>query len=151
VIYFHLQREKLDKIGRMTVARILIVDDERTIADTLSTIFRKVGYEAFTAYNGLLGLDAARNLVPNIVLSDVLMPGLDGVTMAMEIRSTLPDVQILLFSGQAATVELLHDAEEKGFHFEIMQKPIHPDEIIRKVASALARIDKLHNNPDFHN
>ncbi len=122
----------------MTAARILIVDDERTIADTLSVIFRHAGYETFTAYNGLLGLDAARSLAPNIVLSDVVMPGLDGVAMAIEIRSSLPDVEVLLFSGQATTVELLRDAESKGFHFEIMLKPIHPDEVIRKVASTLA-------------
>ena len=52
----------------MIGARILIVDDERAIADTLSTIFRRQGYEAFTAYDGLLGLDAAMNLRPNLVL-----------------------------------------------------------------------------------
>jgi len=122
----------------MTAARILIVDDERMIADTLSVIFRHAGYETFTAYNGLLGLDAARSLLPNIVLSDVLMPGLDGVAMAMEIRTSLPGVKVLLFSGQATTVELLREAESKGFHFEILLKPVHPDEVIRKVASTLA-------------
>jgi DNA-binding response OmpR family regulator len=119
-------------------ARILIVDDERTIADTLSVIFRCAGYEAFTAYNGQLGLDAALRLMPNLVLSDVVMPVLDGITMAMEIRSSLPDVPVLLFSGQANTAELLQDAEQRGFHFEVLHKPMHPGEIIRKVRLALA-------------
>jgi CheY-like chemotaxis protein len=122
----------------MAAARILIVDDEQMIADTLSVIFRSAGYEAFTAYNGLLGLDAARKLAPNLVLSDVVMPGLDGITMAIEIRTELPDVPVLLFSGQAGMADLLEGAEEKGFHFEILQKPIHPAEIIRKVASTLS-------------
>ena len=62
----------------MTGARILIVDDEQMIADTLSVIFRRLGYEAFTAYNGLLGLDAARDLKPNLVLSDVVCPSWTG-------------------------------------------------------------------------
>jgi DNA-binding response OmpR family regulator len=123
----------------MMGARILIVDDERTIADTLSVIFRRLGYEAFTAYDGLLGLDAARNLKPNLVLSDVVMPGLDGVSMAMEIRSTLPEVLVLLFSGQASTADLLHSAKEKGFDFELLQKPIPPDVIIKKVATMLSK------------
>jgi CheY-like chemotaxis protein len=123
-------------------ARILIVDDERTIADTLSLIFRSAGYEAFTAYNGLIGLDAARTLEPNFVLSDVFMPGLDGVTMAMRILRAQPKVQVLLFSGQADTEDFLRDAEAQGFHFEVLQKPIHPEEILRKVALAL---------PDFQN
>jgi DNA-binding NtrC family response regulator len=124
----------------MMRARILIVDDERMIADTLSVIFRRVGYETFTAYNGLLGLDAARKVAPNLVLSDVVMPELDGIAMAMEIRTTLPEIRVLLFSGQAGTLDLLHDAEQRGFHFELMQKPVHPDEIIRKVAAELAGV-----------
>ena len=122
----------------MIGAKILIVDDERTIADTLSAIFRHLGYEAFTAYNGVLGLEAARRLQPKLVLSDVMMPELDGVSMAIEICSTLPDVAILLFSGQATTADLLHGAEEKGFHFELLQKPIHPDQLVGKVAAMLA-------------
>jgi CheY-like chemotaxis protein len=119
-------------------AKILIVDDEQTIADTLAMIFRSVGYEAYTAYNGLRGLEAARELKPHLVLSDVVMPVLDGVTMAMEIRRTLPEIAVLLFSGQAGTKDLLMHAEQKGMHFEILAKPIPPQEIILKVASALS-------------
>jgi DNA-binding NtrC family response regulator len=119
--------------------RILIVDDERSIADTLSVIFRRAGYEAFTAYNGALGLDAARKLAPKLVLSDVVMPELDGVAMAMQIRESLPEVAVLLFSGQAGVPDLLRAAEEKGFHFELLQKPMHPAEIIRKVEVALSQ------------
>jgi CheY-like chemotaxis protein len=118
-------------------ARILIVDDEQTIADTLAVIFRSVGYEAFTAYNGLLGLEAARKLQPNVVLSDVMMPGLDGVSMAIEIRKTLPEIAVLLFSGQTGTLDLLRNAEQNGMHFELLAKPVHPSVIIGKVASAL--------------
>jgi DNA-binding NtrC family response regulator len=125
-----------------TRARILIVDDEPVIADTLSVIFRGAGYEAFTAYNGLLGLSAARELVPNLVLTDVVMPGLDGVTMAMEICSLLPQVRVLLFSGQAGTSDLLKEAKTKGFDFELLQKPVHPNVIMEKVASALAEPHK---------
>lgn len=132
----------------MIGARILIVDDERAIADTLSTIFRRQGYEAFTAYDGLLGLDAAMNLRPNLVLSDVSMPGLDGVSMAMAIRGMLPEVPVLLFSGQASTVDLLHGAEEKGFHFELLQKPISPDVMIRKVAAMLSSLVDSHTEAD---
>lgn len=123
-------------------AKILIVDDERTIADTLAMIFRSVGYEAFTAYNGLLGLEAAHELQPNLVLSDVMMPVLDGVSMAMEIRRTLPEIAVLLFSGQAATTDLLQQAKQNGMHFELLTKPIPPQEILQKVAAALLNSGK---------
>jgi len=124
----------------MTPARILIVDDERTIADTLSVILRGQGYETFTAYNGLLGLDAAIKLLPDLVLSDVVMPGMDGVSMAMEIKRLQPCVPVLLFSGQAGTRDLLYKAEEKGFHFQLLSKPLPPNEIIRHVAHALSQV-----------
>lgn len=118
--------------------RILIVDDERTIADTLTTIFRAEGYEAFAAYNGLLGLEAALELQPDLVLSDVRMPGMDGVRMAIEIRKALPKVTVLLLSGQASTLDLLEQADGEDFHFELLAKPIAPREILRRVASTLA-------------
>ena len=118
-------------------SRILVVDDERVIADTLSLILRGVGYEAFTAYDGRLGLEAARRLEPDLVLSDVVMPALDGVSMAMEIHDALPKVKLMLISGQAGTADLLHDAEARGIHFELLQKPMHPDELIRRVKMAL--------------
>jgi len=118
-------------------SRILVVDDERVIADTLSLILRGVGYEAFTAYDGMLGLEAARRLEPDLVLSDVVMPAMDGVSMAMEIHDALPEIKLLLISGQAGTSNLLRDAEARGFHFELLQKQMHPDEIIRRVKMAL--------------
>lgn len=120
-----------------TDSRILIVDDERVIADTLSVIFRGAGFETYTAYDGIHGLEAARSLSPKLVLSDVVMPGLDGVSMAIEIRTSLPETAVLLFSGQAGTRDLLHSAEEKGFHFDLLEKPIPPGELIRKVKLAL--------------
>jgi CheY-like chemotaxis protein len=121
----------------MSAARILIVDDERMIADTLSAIFRGAGYETFTAYNGRLGLDAARTLAPELVLSDVAMPEMDGVSMAMQIRKSQPAVRVLLLSGQSGTSDLLRSARENGFEFELLEKPMHPEEIMRKVAHEL--------------
>jgi DNA-binding response OmpR family regulator len=126
--------------------KILIVDDERTIADTMAAIFRSVGYEAFTAYDGLLGLEAARQLEPDVILTDVVMPGMDGVSMAIEIRRTLPGIAVLLFSGQASTVDMLRRAEEAGFHFELMAKPAPPREVIQRVAATLLSF----GNPGDH-
>ncbi len=128
----------------MSAARILIVDDERMIADTLSAIFRGAGYETYTAYNGRLGLDAARTLRPELVLSDVAMPEMDGVQMAMQIRRSQPKVRVLLLSGQSETSDLLRSARENGFDFELLQKPIHPEEIMRTVAEELKTSATVH-------
>ena len=119
------------------VLNILIVDDERLIADTLAIIFRRAGFKAYTAYSGLDGLEAARRFRPSLVLSDVNMPGLDGISMAMAIQQEIPSTAIMLFSGQASTTELLSKAEILGFHYEILQKPVPAPELLRRAWLAL--------------
>jgi DNA-binding NtrC family response regulator len=130
--------------------RILIVDDERSIADTLSVIFRHAGYETFTAYNGRQGLDAALELAPKLVLSDVVMPELDGVAMAIEIRKIMPEIPVVLFSGQTGVTDLLQSAKDKGFHFELLEKPIHPAEIVRIVGVTLSNFARNHPDTQRH-
>ena len=115
------------------VPRILVVDDERLIADTLATILNHNGFSASAAYNGEEAIVAARDLQPDIVLSDVLMPKMSGVELGIRLRSELPRTRILLFSGQAATSELMRKAQADGHDFELFPKPIHPDELIAKL------------------
>ena len=114
--------------------RVLVVDDEQVIADTLTTIFRNAGYEAVAAYDGLSALSQCASFRPDLVISDVVMPGMNGVELAIEIRQTSPTCQILLFSGQAATANLLEEAQQRGYDFELLAKPVHPKELLAKVA-----------------
>jgi CheY-like chemotaxis protein len=111
--------------------RILVVDDEQLIADTLVQILNRNGFEANAAYDGRQAVEAARAIEPEIVLSDVLMPHLDGIEAAITIRSFLPETRIVLFSGQSATVELLADARQRGHDFELLPKPIHPTQLLK--------------------
>ena len=60
---------------------------------------------------------------PAIVLSDVIMPGLNGIENGIKIREIVPTCKIILFSGQAATVDLLEKARERGHRFDILAKP----------------------------
>jgi CheY-like chemotaxis protein len=66
---------------------------------------------------------------PYLILSDVIMPDMNGIEAAIIIRGKLPDCKILLLSGQAVTVDLLAMASAQGYEFEILAKPIHPDEL----------------------
>jgi len=112
--------------------RILVVDDERVIADTLAVILALHGYQAFTAYNGQSGLERAQELNPELIISDVVMPGINGIDMAVQIRQFLPSCKIILFSGQAATADLLNGTA-KDYKFEILSKPVHPRELLEKL------------------
>lgn len=111
--------------------RILVVDDERVIADTIVQILNRNGFIAEAAYGGQEAIEKAKRHCPELVLSDVLMPEIDGVEAAIEIRKHCPETRIVLFSGQAATVEILARARQSGHSFELLPKPIHPTELIK--------------------
>jgi CheY-like chemotaxis protein len=111
--------------------RILVVDDEKVIADTIVQILNRNGFIAEAAYGGQEAIDKAKRDCPELVLSDVLMPRVDGVEAAIAIRQHCPETRIVLFSGQAATVEILARARERGHTFELLPKPIHPTQLIK--------------------
>jgi CheY-like chemotaxis protein len=111
--------------------RILVVDDEKLIADTIVQILNRNGFIAEAAYSGAEAIEKAERHCPELVLSDVLMPHVDGVEAAIAIRELCPDTRIVLFSGQAATVEILARARERGHTFELLPKPIHPTQLIK--------------------
>lgn len=113
--------------------RILVVDDESLIASTVAAILNENGFEARAAFSGDEGMEIVRHFRPDILLTDVLMPRMTGVELGMRIRKEFPDTRIFLFSGQAATMELMHQAHADGFDFELFPKPIHPEELIMKL------------------
>src|SRR5438270_3346579 len=98
--------------------KILVVDDERCIADTLVAILLNSGYEATAAYDGHSALAHCEKECPELVISDVVMPGLNGVDMAMRIRRMYPDSKIVLVSGHAGTADLLEAARTNGHDLE---------------------------------
>lgn len=113
--------------------RILVVDDERTIADTLAMILETRGYEVTVAYDAETALQKYDQVRPSLVLSDVVMPGMNGVDMAMVMRERA-GCPILLLSGQAETCDLLARARAAGHEFELLNKPIHPTDLIERIA-----------------
>jgi len=113
---------------------VLVVDDERVIADTLATILSRSGYRTKAAYDGSSGLRMARAYRPRLLITDVIMPGMTGIELALTVEMVVPSCKVLLFSGQAATVDLLAKARERGRDYTILSKPIHPADMIKRVA-----------------
>ena len=114
-------------------SRVLVVDDERLIADTMAEILEGAGFQAATAYDGWSALQVAGILQPDYLLSDVLMPRMNGVDLAIAIQKMYPTARILLFSGQAGITEILRAAQNQGFQFELIAKPIHPLSVIARL------------------
>jgi len=119
--------------GRPSKPRVLVVDDERVIADTLATILNQNGFDASAVYTGTAAVDSARSSHPDLVISDVIMQDMNGIEAAIRIRQMLPTCKILLFSGQAATADLLEKARAQGHQFEILAKPVHPQDLLAKL------------------
>jgi CheY-like chemotaxis protein len=110
--------------------RIFVVDDEVLIAETLARILRNSGYEA-DAGSALARCESCR---PDLVISDVVMPGMNGAEMAVLIRDRYPACKILLFSGQAYSMDVLAAVGKQGYGFELLAKPIHPTDLLAKIA-----------------
>ncbi len=113
--------------------KILVVDDERVIADTLAMILNQSGFEAQAVYSGEKAVELASTFAPDMLITDVIMADLNGIDAAIRIRSLLPQIKILLFSGQAATADLLEKARSQGYEFEILVKPVHPHDLLTKL------------------
>jgi CheY-like chemotaxis protein len=113
--------------------KVLVVDDERVIADTLAIILNQAGFDASAVYTGNGAVEQAREIRPDLIISDVIMPDMNGIEAAINIRNFLPSCKILLFSGQAATANLLENARAQGHEFEILAKPVHPSDLLAKL------------------
>ncbi|MGB9309917.1 MAG: response regulator [Candidatus Acidiferrales bacterium] len=116
---------------------ILVVDDEAVIADTLGRILEINGFRVNIAYDGISALKLSRTVLPDLLLTDVSMPGMSGIDLAIEMQRSLPNCKVLLFSGQASTSDLLGAARLAGREFTILAKPLHPKDLLSRLSEAL--------------
>jgi DNA-binding NtrC family response regulator len=117
--------------------RILIVDDERKIADTLDAIFSASGYETRAVYSAEQALEIIPEWLPDLAVIDVVLPLMNGIDLAILLTSLCPSCRLLLFSGQWLTTDLLADAATKGYKFDILAKPVHPNVMLDAVRSRI--------------
>lgn len=118
-----------------TKLKVLVADDEQIIANTLAIILNRAGFDARAVYSGEELVEMAQSFQPDVLISDVVMSGITGIEAAIEVLAKLPSCKILLFSGQAATVKLLERARVEGHTFEMITKPVHPNELLARLVS----------------
>jgi DNA-binding response OmpR family regulator len=116
-------------------SRILVIDDEESVADTLAAILTECGYEVWVEYSGDAGVKRAGTFRPDIVISDVIMPAINGVDAAIDIERQLPDCRILLLS---AAPEYARHVLKSRCHpgFEVIAKPIDPSWLLSRLSVA---------------
>lgn len=122
---------KLELVPKKT--KLLIVDDEPNINETLALIFRKRGYQVLTASTGSDALRQLESEKPDLALLDVALPDMSGIEIAITIRRQYPSCKFILFSGNQGTIDALDDAKSRGHDFEVLAKPVPPQELIDTV------------------
>jgi two-component system response regulator VicR len=118
---------------------VLVVDDEPVIADTIVQILERKGYAALAAYDGDGAIQTALLNPPQLVISDVMMSGMNGIELGISIRRIFPDCKVILSSGQSAASDLIAAALSAGNHFVFLEKPVHPEVLLKHVEQSLKR------------
>ena len=126
-----LQVIPLSEVPRTHLYKILVVDDDARVANTTAAVLGSAGYECRAVHSGAAAIEVASAFVPDLVLSDVMMPDVNGVQVCMRIREQLPRCSILLFSGDVCHARML--MEQAQANFTLLTKPIAPDDLFRQI------------------
>ena len=126
-------RRKRTYVSSNSVPRVFVVDDEPVIASTLAAILKLHGYSVRAFTSPVEVLVAARSRAPDLLIADVVMPGLSGIDLANQILAQYPECKVLLFSGQATTRDLLRDTRKQGNNFSLLQKPVQPSVMLLSI------------------
>jgi CheY-like chemotaxis protein len=116
--------------------RVVVVDDEVAIASSLKAILNHAGFDAHAMFSGQELVDSLETLRPDVLVTDLEMPGMTGIEAAIITRRKLPNCKILLLSGRAATSGLLVKAREQSHEFELLGKPVHLPDLLAKLRTS---------------
>jgi DNA-binding NtrC family response regulator len=119
----------------MQAQHIFVVDDEVMITESLALILSRAGFTVSSFTNPLEALERMKIAPPDLLISDVMMPQLSGIDLAIQITRERPECRVLLLSGQASTLDLLHAARSRGHDFLLLQKPVHPGDLLLEIES----------------
>jgi two-component system, OmpR family, response regulator len=118
-------------------ARLLVVDDEPSILELLSVTLRFAGFEVVTATNGADALNKARELAPDLLVLDVMMPGLDGFAVASTLRARGDCVPVVFLTAKDATEDRVQGLTIGGDDY--VTKPFSLEEVVARIRSVLRR------------
>ena len=128
---------------KITVSNILLVDDEQEVTSLLKKRLEKRGFSCCEAANGQEALDALKNDTFHIVIMDVKMPVMDGISALQVIHETYPDIKVILLSGHADMQLAVHAMQCGAFGY--LMKPVELEELLYKIEDAQTQA-RLENN-----
>lgn len=117
--------------------RVLVVEDDDGLRGLLSDILAESGYQVIEANNGLDAMVTSRSLRPDVVLSDIMMPRLDGLDLLHDFAEVFPTIPIVAMSAAFVVNQELAAAAISEGAASILAKPFSPDDVVASVARAL--------------
>lgn len=119
--------------------RILVVDDECLVADTLGLIFRKHGFEAKVVYSAKAALHCARTFSPDLLLCDISMPDRNGLELMDDFNREFPSCRVLVLTGFYSNLGPVREQSGKLRRpTRVLTKPCHPTDLLREAGKILA-------------
>jgi CheY-like chemotaxis protein len=123
--------------------RILIIDDDKAVLEATRIVLAANNYQVTTADSGKAGIEAARENPVDLIILDVFMPGMDGLTAAQAIHREHPNLPIIaisgfMFGGQCPTMPYFDDMAAEAGAISTLYKPFRPPELLQAIEKALS-------------
>ena len=125
----------------MNKQKILLVDDERDILELIGFNLEKEGYEVYTAENGRKAIEVANRVIPDLILLDVMMPGLDGFEVVRRLRNEGSTAPVLFLTARDSTEDKVRGLTVGGDDY--VTKPFSLEEVIARIRALLRRAGTL--------
>lgn len=121
----------------MAEAKILIIDDEESILNLVSSYLRPEGYEVYTASDGPSGLKAAQAYKPDLIVLDIMLPGMDGIELLSRLRRE-SDAYVIMLTAKSEETDKIVGLSVGADDY--VTKPFSPRELVARIKAALRRI-----------
>ncbi|HEX5851041.1 MAG TPA: response regulator transcription factor [Rubrobacter sp.] len=119
--------------------RVLLVEDDRLIAEFVEPELERLGFRVRCAYDGPSGLEAARNFEPELIVLDIMLPKIDGVGVLKELRSEGVRTPVIMLTARDATIDKVHSLDLGADDY--VTKPFEMDELLARIRALLRRTE----------
>ena len=121
------------------IDKLLVIDDDEHTLLYLQTIFEKVGFSVFCAVNGHTGIELAKEIIPDLIVLDVIMPGMDGIELCQELRQTISLKKTIITFYTARSEDYSHIAGFSAGADDYIVKSVRPDVLVMRIKALLKR------------
>jgi FixJ family two-component response regulator len=115
--------------------QVFVVDDEEDIAKMIAVVLQMNKFDATAFGDPVKALEQAKTAPPDYLISDVAMPGMNGIDLALAMQAKVPSCRVLLFTGDVGAPALVDKARKDGHDFALLMKPVHPMALVGALAA----------------